>query len=719
MPSTKDPSIVQPGPGKLAAGQVPASAIAFPFGGAGDLAAHIADPIDAHMSGAIGIPEVDPVTGQPLLSSAGGPYDGESVLDALRSLADLIPVRPDRIGFNTSVPNSGMPNWSNALTVGGSGTAEHGGWTDVANNLIVTKYLTPNGSIGAQTVNGIVYPADRGVLAVYRTNTNNFFDAGATTLVGAIWLGPNPAPAGIPSANFVEGTRGTGQTDVSATNSGINRISLIDRLPYLSNYPGSEYTPFDANFSGYQLAKFSFGVTLVAGANSSYMVVHWRESFASTLAAIQPANLTVGTLIANNCYSAVPSSPAANFDAVTRKDIFVDTLSAVGASPVSITTTPAGNLATSRHSGIFHYNNVGLQWSIVAACDDLFDNSFRTNAASSVLVPVGFESLTAVVQLDTTDFGGVELDIPLFNDPSTRLRKTSNNTVFSASNIPDVGDQATLTWTTAPIGGTGDGITFPYAQVKINWMRPFVGAVVQTSTQRYLFNSVAGTLTTQTFEPFNNEGYRHVSGFNAPSPATPIIPAGGNAFNSTTLFAANDEKLQVLQGRLVYPGFNFSAAPFFPVTAGGNYAAVRAADTALSLRRYVRAFNTGVARNTGVIRLRGLATADFVPDAAFDGNESTGHLTGGAIVQIRVPGSGAWLDLGRDKGDPDLGVNDFKGCATGFTVVGPDVFVSYDTTGFTADNGSGEFLLFIRVSFVNNAAGYALALEEIEWQATL
>ena len=51
MPSNKDPSVVQPGPGKLAAGRVPASTIAFPFGGAGDLNAHINDPIDAHRAG--------------------------------------------------------------------------------------------------------------------------------------------------------------------------------------------------------------------------------------------------------------------------------------------------------------------------------------------------------------------------------------------------------------------------------------------------------------------------------------------------------------------------------------------------------------------------------------------------------------------------------------------------------------------------------------------
>ena len=58
MPSTRDPSLsVFPGPGRLPAFTVPASALIFPPGGGGSsaaLEAHITDPIDAHMLTAIG-----------------------------------------------------------------------------------------------------------------------------------------------------------------------------------------------------------------------------------------------------------------------------------------------------------------------------------------------------------------------------------------------------------------------------------------------------------------------------------------------------------------------------------------------------------------------------------------------------------------------------------------------------------------------------------------
>jgi len=56
VPSTKDPNvIVKPSPGKLAAGEVQASSLAFPLSGGGPgLAAHVIDPLDAHQASAIG-----------------------------------------------------------------------------------------------------------------------------------------------------------------------------------------------------------------------------------------------------------------------------------------------------------------------------------------------------------------------------------------------------------------------------------------------------------------------------------------------------------------------------------------------------------------------------------------------------------------------------------------------------------------------------------------
>jgi hypothetical protein len=62
-----------------------------------------------------------------------------------------------------------------------------------------------------------------------------------------------------------------------------------------------------------------------------------------------------------------------------------------------------------------------------------------------------------------------------------------------------------------------------------------------------------------------------------------------------------------------------------------------------------------------------------------------------------------------------LGLLDFFGCSTGVSVVGPDIFVTFATGAFTANNGAGEFPLFVRATLLNNVAGLDLRLGELEW----
>lgn len=708
MPSNKPPTVVQPGAGKLAAGQVPASALSFPVGGA-DVAAHVSDPVDAHMAGSVGVPETNPNTGAPLLSSVGGPYDGESVLDALSALADLLPVRPDRVGYNNgSIPNSGSPSWSNAMSDSG-GSAIHGAFTR-SGAAIVTKYLTPTGSAGAQTISGTVYPADRGVLALYSTTEGDFFNSAQTTLVAALWLGANPPPVGIPGAAFVEASRTSGQTDYTATNVGIDRFSLIDRLPYQSSYPGLEYTAFGSNFSAYQLGKYSTSVTLAAGDNGSFLLVHWKETYAGTLTAIQPAALTALTLVAANCYSAVPSD-SSNYSNVNRSNVFVDSLSGSAPSGGTITTSPTGTLTTTNVSGIAYYNSTGLQVSITSTINNLFQNSYLTNTSASVSVPAGYESASAAAQVLMTDFGGSSPTYALFDASPARIVNNVGGAAYTLASPPSTSDVARFQHTTHALGTSSPfAPTYPYSQVKVRWRGAFSGNVDVTSTERYLFN--IGSAATTTLDSFNNEQYRHVNTFAASSASTPIIPAGGNAFNSSVSIPAGE--LQCYSGRLVYPSVDFTNAAFYPANAGRDYSAVLAADGANTKRRFVRAFNTGIARNTGKLRITGLAFAAFdAGNAAIDLNEITDH-PGGAIVQIKVPGQSGWLDLGRADGVPDLSKSsDFRGCRTG---ISGDTY-TFNTGFFTSDNGSGQFLLFVRITFIKNGTGQNLYVDEIEWLA--
>jgi len=718
MPSNKSPTVVNSGPGRLAAGMVPSSALSFPIGGgSGDLETHIQDPVDAHMSWAVGLPELNPITGQPLLSSAGGPYDGESVMDALTALSDLLPVKPDRIGYDVGgIPNSGLTNWSNSLTVGGSGTAIHGGFKS-GTAAIVTKYLTPAGSVGNQTVGGMVFPADRGVLAVYKS-TSGSFGVPDTTLLYALWLGSAAsAPAGIPSASFVEATRATGQPDYVASNTSLDYVNLTARLPYLNSYPGGQYTAFSSNFYAYQLGKYNFPVSISSGNTGSYLFVHWKETHATTLSAIEPINLTNGNLIASKCYSAVPADSAA-YENVVRTNVFADALSGSGPTGLTITTAPAGDTVTNYLSGIQYYTSTTFRVNVSSTAGNVFSNSFLTNTVASASVPAGFESALPIVQAVMSGFNGATQSFPLFD--GSNVVNNSGGSPFTLVNPPDTSAVALFsnaTQTALTVVSPLPKPVYPYAQVVVRWRGSFSNYVDATSTERYLVDPAyaEATLTTETKDSFVKENYRYVSSYTASLASAPIIPQGADVFGST--YAVSSADLQLYSGRLVYPTVNFNASSIRPVQdASRDYSATYAGDPSGTKRRYVRAFNTGIARNAGKIQLTGLTAAAFTATIAIDPNELTDHA-GGAIVQIKVPGVTGWLDLGRSDGVPDNDkTQNFRGCKVGVVEAGGVTTVTYSTgSAMTQPNSEGKFILFVRVTLIKNGTGETLSVQAVDW----
>lgn len=719
MPSTRDPNdVVNPGPGKVPAGTVSASALLFVPGGGGGgglaaLLAHITDPTDAHMAGAIGIPAVDPVTGEPLLASAGGPIDGESVLDFLAAVKDLYPLYPDRLGFNApGTPNNGQPTWT---------TLVEGGAFARGATVVPTHHVYPAGQT-TLTCGGILAPADRGVLAIYRNTTDgNYYNPGTTTLVGALWLGSNPAPAGIPSAAFVEASRPGQQVDHVASLVGLDVINLSIRLPYLKDYSGyaGVYANYADNFLRYQLGTFSFNRPLILGAAGSFLLVHWKSSFATSLAAIQAVNLTALTLVAANVYSALPSPTATDFDAgdiytINRHNTYRDAQSAVVPALASWATSVNGSPATTFLSGVVHYSGPGLSWTVDIRADNLFADSFYLG---SVLVPTpnipaGFNTTYPPMRMDWADFGGTETDV-LYD----QLRPTGG-ALYSIAAAPQPADQAQYTngslSVASPVAYTRDNAGFSRMTVELS--KPHQPLNPSTDSKAFLFNSYPqtglSTASTATFETFVDEKYRYVSTAAFPPPTATLIPGFFNDYNSGTVLVASGPDLQVIGGRLFYPQTNYGAAGFFPV-GQPNYAAVLAADPANHIRAYIRAFNTGLARNTGKVRLRNLAASAFESTGPFTGDPVIDH-PGGAIVEVKVPGVTGWLDLGRAKGDPDLLTTDGHGCQVALEVSGSDVIVTYDTTSMTGDNGVGEFPLFFRVRYIKGA-GTALRLSEVEW----
>ena len=727
MPSPRNPAtVVNPGPGLLPDSVLTASAYIFHSGGGGGsdaaLEAHIHNPIDAHMASAIGVNPTDPVTGQPILSIAGGPVDGESVLDFIESAMDLFPVRPDTLGTEQiGVPNSGIPAWGKLDREGlGTGTAKTGGFTR-GTNMVYTHYMVPALTTTCD-LSGMDYPADRGVLALYFCTEGDFV-AGDTTLVSALFLGVNPPPVGIPGAAFIETSRRTGQLNHSPAG-GLDLFSFTNRLPYLSDYNpyGAPYADFTSNFYRYQLGTLGDVTLPIAFGNAgSYLLVHWRESYATSLALIQPSVL-ITALSTTNCYSAIPSAPMdmdhGDVATLCRHNVFRNNRS-VGQS-VSIATVLNPGGTTTYLSGVQFYDNVTpLTWTLTVQSPHLFNGPYYTGTHASADLPADFLSERDPIVVDLTSFGAT-------TDPAAyyQLSDASGAPVYSLTNPPLITDTAWLE--RAAQGVTGATEYSPvdgFGQVAVVAHTPFNGDVTATDTFKYLYNSCpqtgSATHSTATYEPFDDEKYRYDLGANFELVSKPIIPVGADHRDSAVIITLSDADAQVIGSQVTYPHEDFTAIDFSPT--GPDYAAVWTMDFWNYLRRYVRAFNTGLPRNTGKIRLQGISYNDILSTVANPSTEIAGH-TGRVLVQIKVPGATGWLDVGRDYGLPDLNVAvDFRGCKTGIAPTDPtatDFELSYCTgTAFTADNRLGAFLLWVRVTLVKPVSGSIKPLDSITWLA--
>ena len=434
MPSTKNPVIVvNAGPGKIPAGTVTASSLMFPPGGGSGAAleAHITDPTDAHMSNAIGMEATHPRTGQSIRWDVGGPVDGESVLDFIVAAMDAFPIRPDTLGTNsTFVANSGIPSWDalDPVGVGFTGSAVVGAFTR-GTNVIHTNNLIP--SVWGVSPYGMLYPADRGVIALYHSAAGDPISAG--TLLGALWLGDNytTVPAGMPPNPwppiFWEGNRVFGHGDYSPSGLGLDQFGLTNRLPYLRDYSPyiTGYSNFATNFYRYQIALLFTNITFpVARELGSWMLIHWKETYATTLAAIQPA-LIPANLNSTNAYS-VSSGP--DIDNIQRLEVYMDP--GTDPAPDTNTTTSTANLTLPGPffvmlSGVGFCNGLNLRFDLTLTISDLFTGAYYTGEYPEVIDPLVF---------DYADFGYGTISYNL-----TQIKNDVSGSYFSDVNAPPMG----------------------------------------------------------------------------------------------------------------------------------------------------------------------------------------------------------------------------------------------------------------------------------------
>lgn len=656
MPSTNNPNLsVDP---KLAQ---PPGAGGSSVSSEASLSLHILDPLDAHMSGAIGIPESYDPTGEGILQPVG-PVQGESVLDYVARYKDTAPVPPPKLGFTDPVVAfTGEPNWdkltySSTLSFG-LDRAMAGGWTSGTNVQPSLCLLSQTSALVNPSI--YIYPADRGVIALYYKGDGDFLTS--ATLVEAIWLGRTvDRPVGlvtIPSANFDPTT--WGQSNFSAT-----FLALDYRNPRYHAYPGgTPYPSFDEDFAQHQVARLyflggGFNVDTVApDYGGSYLFVHWKENFVSTLADIDGANLSTN-LTALRCYSAVPSGgnfEGAHIKTINRKFMFVDQVSS---SPVNIFTNQSNGYAgtTSNLSGVAYYNDT-VTATLSLLIGDLFGvggvkRGYLTGvAASPPDVIAGYESYSDPVTL--LPVVGSEVGIPYY-----QLQRQSDSTFFSATNAPAPGDSAEYGQVATIASGFGSSplVGYGYFGIRVNFAHR--NPIENFNTSRaILYNKPSGTnQSTSQLETFFDETHRYTNSVSLAANNKTIIPGGGDAWNSATVFTAdadgvpvNDAEggLQVAPGNLhrPYQNYGIGARP----AGAPNYATVFSGDTVPAgpnghPRKHIRAYDTRSRRSTGSLRIAGISLVNF--SKASNTSIITNDFPGRFQVQIRVPGTTDWLDLG-------------------------------------------------------------------------
>jgi hypothetical protein len=252
MPSEKDPSQIKVGAGRAGQGSVTASSLTFTPGQGSSL---------------------DPVIEAKDVRSEEPPFlAGDNVQANLNVINGLAPApRPNRLGETANPLNLATLSYNPVPVLARfpDGTA-----TGTLAQVVETSTLE---------ISGVLYPADRGILAVkldgvvvQAINLSNVFTEGG------------PDDVTVPS-------RVQGQNDllapgpVAAVDGLPVDIALVDRLPQLTSYvranfaflgagPDPVYDVYPEPYAGFQLARFVISLDLGAGSGSAGVLslVHYR-----------------------------------------------------------------------------------------------------------------------------------------------------------------------------------------------------------------------------------------------------------------------------------------------------------------------------------------------------------------------------------------------------------------------------------------------------------
>ncbi len=684
---------------------------------------HINNPLDAHMASAIGVVDaggyfaVDPITGQ------------KNVEDALEALGSLIPPAPNVIGVNTvGVPNSGIPDYTNpsggwelantagtyAYTVGNVAT----GAIQQTNYVINQPVLSPANTVQMQ---GIMYPADSGYLAVY--------------------VGGNLLASFNIAAQFNNSLRNTGQPNYTYPAVNGVTLQLVNRLPYLKNYGITnpiQYLPYAGNFYNYQIATYILQIPLTYSSNGigNFVLQQTKSSppatFSPSTSAFSVVNSTTQlpnvyldegttppTVSASTLAGPLRSSASplvflsgANYYGVNAADAFtVQVKSTTLFNETYLYTTFGGHgLLTVSYPGL----NIAAAQVPLSSLVDGSSNPFVSGSNAPLTTSTGTYNATGVVP-GANAFSINAASSSTATDPFGTSTSFSSTPVTATALLVDTYTQ------TAPVGGATNGITDDYTESFVSEIYRYTTNTANGSGGQDDFNSTPANYraTSSTF-PVTPPLSGALGNLTYPSnvfidlAATPSVD---NALQCAALPSASN------QPGLVWPQTNFFAA--YPQGSTGspytqpNYSTIPQPNpgTATADRFYYRTFDTKGSRTQMLLSVQGIMTANFTSTASAPPVQ----------VAVKIPGTTAWFDLGTNVGstspvynagtDPSL-----NGCQDSSVPGHNPTAGIYGMSFGGATTGSGNALIAVRVRYrggengATTPASNAVAVTQLQAQ---
>jgi len=626
MPSKKNPTDIRVGAGLAGRGSVAITSVTF----------------QSSVSG--GETRASEVSNQTPLALSGDNVQEHINQSALQAPTPL----PNQIGETSNPLNTGAVD---TTPVAVQGFYDDGGATPA--------FLHPLVGAGDVTIQGTVFPADRGILVL---------EAGGVEVaaldVGVIFVEGDPEDASTP-------TRDLGQTDYVAganpvaTLSALPQLNLSDRLPVSAAYGGT-YEDFPQDFPAQQIATFSVTVTQGGGTVETYEVIHYR-----TLRDYEAK--TTGRRYGS---SAVPTGSAL--------PVYVDADSATGATINSFIFTPASSptAGSKAVSGVDVYDPSADIFETSFNVSDLFDNSFLERGISIRQQPGQTDNQEDILYT-VYDGGNPAIGQPAaFAGPIalTAIKAVEFDPQLVAS---DPFGNVTLFASTTPDILLINGLTFDTR-----------GAV---------------PVDRLTIETFKDEAVRLQAG------NVLMEPDGtGSTFDSTVDLSAGEAQVRCLSvganlalaegGELGYPQTDYTTGYLPPSTS--DYSAFAGAAT------YYRSFDMGGPYREGKFRIVGLpVSGDIFEDFRWDGTLNNaangyGHPEGLRIEINTDPLTAPNFDLGRPYGQ--------GGALTGFEIESPNSVI----VGFLLDDApelSPEGYYPVRMGITwTGLAGTSVVLYKVE-----